>query len=64
MRRTKFRYELDGVILGAAAGMAFAGFEDLVYALSALNENGLSNQAQYSRRVRRRRRGFQPRRSV
>ena len=42
VRRTKFRYELDGVILGAAAGMAFAGFEDLVYALSALQENGLN----------------------
>jgi protease PrsW len=42
VRRTKFRYELDGVILGAAAGMAFAGFEDLVYALMALNENGLN----------------------
>jgi protease PrsW len=43
VRKTKFRYELDGVILGAAAGMAFAGFEDLVYALGALNEHGLSN---------------------
>jgi RsiW-degrading membrane proteinase PrsW (M82 family) len=43
VRRTKFRYELDGVILGAAAGMTFAGFEDLVYALAALQENGLNS---------------------
>lgn len=43
VRRTRFRYELDGVVLGAAAGMAFAGFEDMVYALNALNESGLHN---------------------
>jgi RsiW-degrading membrane proteinase PrsW (M82 family) len=42
VRRTKFRYELDGVIFGAAAGMAFAGFENVVYALGSLNESGLN----------------------
>jgi protease PrsW len=43
VRRTKYRYELDGVIFGAAAGMAFAGFENLVYAVNALGESGVGD---------------------
>lgn len=41
VRKTNYRYELDGVILGAAAGMGFAAFEDAGYALASLSQNGI-----------------------
>jgi RsiW-degrading membrane proteinase PrsW (M82 family) len=41
VRGTRYRYELDGVILGAAAGMGFAAFEDAGYAIAALNQHGI-----------------------
>jgi RsiW-degrading membrane proteinase PrsW (M82 family) len=40
MRRAKHRFELDGIIFGAACGMAFAAFESLGYALVALLNGG------------------------
>lgn len=39
---TRFRFELDGVIFGAAAGMAFAGVEDALYGLDSLATGGVS----------------------
>ncbi len=41
LRRTRFRFELDGVIVGAAAGMGFAAFEDAGYALTSLAQGGI-----------------------
>ena len=40
---TRYRFELDGVIFGAAAGMAFAGVEDALYGLSSLAQYGISS---------------------
>lgn len=34
VRRCKFRFELDGVIFGAMAGMSFAAFENILYAVN------------------------------
>lgn len=41
VRHTRYRFELDGVIFGAAAGMGFAAFEDAGYAISALSQGGI-----------------------
>ena len=41
IRRTRYRFELDGVIYGAAAGMGFAAFEDAGYAIAALAQGGI-----------------------
>jgi RsiW-degrading membrane proteinase PrsW (M82 family) len=41
LRRTRYRFELDGVIFGAAAGMSFAAFENAGYAIAALSQHGI-----------------------
>jgi protease PrsW len=41
VRQTRFRFELDGVIFGAAAGMGFAAFENAGYAITALSQHGI-----------------------
>jgi protease PrsW len=41
LRRTHYRFELDGVIFGAAAGMGFAAFENAGYAITALSQHGI-----------------------
>lgn len=41
LRRTRYRFELDGVIFGAAAGMGFAAFENAGYAIAALSQHGI-----------------------
>jgi RsiW-degrading membrane proteinase PrsW (M82 family) len=41
LRRTRYRFELDGVIFGAAAGMGFAAFENAGYAITALSQHGI-----------------------
>ena len=41
VRQTRYRFELDGVIIGAAAGMGFAAFEDAGYALASLSQHGV-----------------------
>jgi RsiW-degrading membrane proteinase PrsW (M82 family) len=43
IRFTRFRFELDGVIFGAVAGMAFAGFENVAYGLTAFSSGGVSS---------------------
>jgi RsiW-degrading membrane proteinase PrsW (M82 family) len=39
--RTRYRFELDGVIIGAAAGMGFGAFETLAYGLKALIQGSI-----------------------
>jgi RsiW-degrading membrane proteinase PrsW (M82 family) len=41
VRGTRYRFELDGVIFGAAAGMGFAACEDAGYAIVALSQHGI-----------------------
>ena len=41
LRRTRYRFELDGVIFGAAAGVGFAAFENAGYAIAALSQHGI-----------------------
>jgi RsiW-degrading membrane proteinase PrsW (M82 family) len=36
MFRRRYRFELDGIVFGAAAGMVFSGIEDMGYAVTAL----------------------------
>jgi RsiW-degrading membrane proteinase PrsW (M82 family) len=40
VRRSKYRYELNGVIIGATVGMAFAGFENVGYATAYFLQGG------------------------
>jgi RsiW-degrading membrane proteinase PrsW (M82 family) len=43
LRRHRYlRFEMDGIILGAAAGMGFAAFEDMLYGASSF-QNGVHN---------------------
>jgi protease PrsW len=41
--RMAYRFELDGVIIGAAAGMGFGAFETLAYGVKALAQGGTSD---------------------
>lgn len=41
LRRRPFRFEMDGIVYGAAAGMGFAAFENLHLGLSRIEMGGL-----------------------
>src|SRR5204862_150120 len=36
--RRRYRFELDGIVFGVAAGMVFAGIEDMMYAAISLSQ--------------------------